>query len=548
MTKYIYRLFFLGLVTIQFGCSDFLEIDNPSAVTDDFYNTKTGQEKLLVDIYSKCRNIFNTGELQYYGTDLYMAITESPNERMFNGYDESFNSTAGVVGSYWANLYKIIQESNILLNRCDLSVEGMTQAEFEVLTAQTRFLRVLAYYYLVETFGPVPLLTLEPEDIILEVTRNSEEEIYAFMIDELFSVQTLLPWRSDLPGAISRGAVSNLLGKLYLSRAYKPFKEDTDFEEAAKYLDQVIFESEDSYALLERYSDVFDENNQNNAEVIWAIQYGTDKEYAGSGNPQQRLFGINLTALEPDLFIREQEDYSSMQRLYWIIPEVHELFADPDDDARYDATFQREIYVNNSESEYFGELGIYYPKWNDTSGDDKGAVNFLPYRMGGEYVWYPQSTVLEILQSGSDRMPLIKKFKDTQMLWGGQGTREDVVFRLGDTYLLAAEAYLGAGGQGTALERLNAVRRRAAADVSKQPGMELEEISLDIILDERARELLGEHDRWFDLKRTGKLIERVYRYNILVQKYNNLNENHLYRPIPQDEINKLNGLTQNEGY
>jgi len=523
-------------------------MDNPSAVTDDFYNTKTGQEKLLVDLYSKSRNIFNTGELQYYGTDLYMAITESPNERMFNGYDESFNSTAGVVGSYWANLYKIVQESNILLNRCDLSIEGMTQSEFESLTSQTRFLRVLAYYYLVETFGPVPLLTLEPDDIILEVNRNPEEEIYSFMIDELLAIEGVLPWRSDLQGEVSNGAVSHLLGKLYLTRAYKPFKQDGDFDEAAKLLDQVIFESDNNYALLSAYSDVFDETNQNNAEVIWAIQYGTDKEYAGGGNPQQSLFGINLTALEPDLFIREQEDYSAMQRLYWVIPEVHELFADPDMDARYDATFQHEIYVNNPESEYFGQLGIYFPRWDDVSGDDKGAVNFLPYRMDGEYLWYPQSTALEILQTGSDRMPLLKKFKDTQMQWGGQGSREDVVFRLGDTYLLAAEAYLGAGEPGTALERANAVRRRAAAEVTLQPEMELDEISLDIILDERARELLGEHDRWFDLKRTATLIDRAYRYNILVKKYNNLNENHLLRPIPQDEINKLEGLTQNEGY
>lgn len=546
--KYIYRLFIPGLIVLLSGCADFLEMDNPSAVTDDFYNTRTGQEKLLVDIYSKCRSIYNTGELQYYGTDLYMAITESPNERMFNGYDESFNSTAGVVGPYWENLYKIVQEANILLNRCDLSVEGMTQESFEALTAQTRFLRVLAYYYLVETFGPVPLLTDEPDDIILEVSESSEEEIYAFMIDELLAVESLLPWRAEQQGEVSRGAVIHLLGKLYLSRAYKPYKEEGDFEEAAMYLDQVIFESDNAYALLESFPDVFDENNQNNEEVIWAIQYGTDKEYAGSGNPQQALFGINLTALEPDLFIREQEDYSAMQRLYWVIPEVHQLFADPELDARYDATFQREIYVNNPESEYVGELGLYFPKWNDESGDDRGAVNFLPYRMDGEYAWYPQSTALEILQTGSDRMPLIKKFRDTQMQWGGPGTREDVVFRLGDTYLLAAEAYLGAGEAGTALERLNAVRQRAASEVSRQPEMELDAINLDIILDERARELLGEHDRWFDLKRTGKLIERAYQYNILVQKYNNLNTNHLLRPIPQDEINKVDGLTQNEGY
>ena len=60
------------------GCSDFLDSYNPSAVTDDFYNTKEGQKKLLTDINARYRNVFNTGELQYYGTDIYMAISEEP--------------------------------------------------------------------------------------------------------------------------------------------------------------------------------------------------------------------------------------------------------------------------------------------------------------------------------------------------------------------------------------------------------------------------------------------------------------------------------------
>lgn len=106
------------------GCSDFLDSYNPSAVTDDFYNTKEGQQKLLTDINARYRNVFNTGELQYYGTDIYMAISEEPAERMFNGYDKTFNSTAPIVGDYWKVLYKIVQESNILLNRCTPDIAG----------------------------------------------------------------------------------------------------------------------------------------------------------------------------------------------------------------------------------------------------------------------------------------------------------------------------------------------------------------------------------------------------------------------------------------
>ncbi|NPA37326.1 MAG: RagB/SusD family nutrient uptake outer membrane protein, partial [Chlorobi bacterium] len=512
-----------------------------SVATDDLYNSKKGQEKLLVDIYSKFRNVYNTGELQYYGTDLYMAITESPDERMFNGYDASFNSTAGIIFPYWNNLYKIVQETNILLNRCNPDEEGMTTDDYNSIIAQGKFQRVLAYYYLVETFGPVPLLTEENATIITEVERTPEENIYEFMISELRSVEELLPWRSAEPGRISKAAIKSLLGKLYLTRAYRSYANSDDFNVASGLFDEIIFNSDNNYYLLDNYRDVFDEDNQNNGEIIWAIQYGEDKEFSGPGNPQQSLFGFNITALEPGLFIKNQEDYSFMERKYWIIPKVHELFTNPDLDSRYDATFQREFYVNNPESEYYGELGIFFPVWNDYSGNDNGALNYYPFQKDGEYVWYPQSTALEVLKNGSDRMPIIRKFKDTKMQWAGKGTREDVVFRLGDIYLLSAEAYLGADESIKALERLNTIRRRAGVE-------DFTDIDLNVILDERARELLGEHDRWFDLKRTGKLIERAYEYNIFVQKYDNLNTNHLVRPIPQDEIDRLTGLTQNPGY
>ena len=535
----------VAMVAIQ-GCSDFLEMENPSVVTDDFYNKKIGQEKLLIDIYSKYRSIFNTGELQYYGTDLYMAITESPNERMFNGYDNSFNSTAGVIGGYWSSLYKIVQESNILLNRIKPTTPEMTQAEYNSITAQVRFLRVLAYYYLVETFGPVPLLTTESTEIITEVVRNPEEDIYNFMIDELNAIDNILPAVAPEAGRVSNSAVQHMLGKLYLTRAYKPFAKPDDFTDAASTFEKVITSS--SHKLLGKFADVFNENNQNNAEVIWAIQYGTDKNYVGSGNPQQAMFGFNVIALEPDMFVKNQNDYSSMNRLYWINPRVHELFTNPEIDSRYDATFKREFYINNPDNADAGKLGLYFPRWNDASGDTKGASKYYPFKKDGNYLWYPQSTALPILQNGADRMPIMNKFKDTKMIWEGPGSREDIIFRLADTYLLCAEAYLGAGKQTEALEKLNTIRRRAAVSPDQAANMELALVTPDIIMDERGRELLGEHDRWFDLKRTGLLISRTLDYNILTAKYNNLKAIHLLRPIPQDERNKVKGLDQNPGY
>jgi hypothetical protein len=93
-------------------------------------------------------------------------------------------------------------------------------------------------------------------------------------------------------------------------------------------------------------------------------------------------------------------------------------------------------------------------------------------------------------------------------------THDLFLARLGETYLIAAEAYFKQNQLTVATDRINEVRRRAA-----MPGHEADmvitegDIDIDFILDERARELAGEGFRWFDLKRTGKLIERTQLYN-----------------------------------
>lgn len=104
------------------------------------------------------------------------------------------------------------------------------------------------------------------------------------------------------------------------------------------------------------------------------------------------------------------------------------------------------------------------------------------------------------------------------------------------------------GAPGDAVEYVNAVRRRAA-----KPGMEDQmeitdsELDLDFILDERSRELYAEYKRWLDLKRTGKLVERVREHNRLAE--DNIEEHHTRRPIPANQIQRTsNDYPQNPGY
>lgn len=121
--KYIAVL--CGSLTLGLGgCNDFLDIYDPAVVTPEYYNTKEGQEKLIVNLYARYRSVFTTYVLQYLGTDMYMSCDESPTAAQFNGYNADLSGLSGTIDSYWATLYKIVQESNILLNRCTPEIAG----------------------------------------------------------------------------------------------------------------------------------------------------------------------------------------------------------------------------------------------------------------------------------------------------------------------------------------------------------------------------------------------------------------------------------------
>ena len=144
-----------------------------------------------------------------------------------------------------------------------------------------------------------------------------------------------------------------------------------------------------------------------------------------------------------------------------------------------------------------------------------------------------------------NNFPIFEKFDDTVFDEIVGGARDTFVFRVAGTHLLAAEAHLGAGNTGQALFHINRVRERATGVAD-----ELTTIDIDVILDERARELAGETNRWAVLKRTGKLEERINLYNPQVIDHGAFDSSiHLLRPIPGVEIQLSSGtLLQNPGY
>lgn len=129
------------------------------------------------------------------------------------------------------------------------------------------------------------------------------------------------------------------------------------------------------------------------------------------------------------------------------------------------------------------------------------------------------------------------------------GSRDYFMFRLADTYLMLAEAQLGAGKIQEATDALNVVRQRAAW-AGKKDAMKItsDKMNMEMLMQERARELAGEQTRWMDLKRWGNLVERVKLYN--PQAAPNVASKHLVRPIPQTQIDRSEpgAFAQNPGF
>ena len=146
--------------------------------------------------------------------------------------------------------------------------------------------------------------------------------------------------------------------------------------------------------------------------------------------------------------------------------------------------------------------------------------------------------------------PTINKFFDplrSTIQWE-RGSRDWFVMRLGDALLLRAEARFKKGDNAGAAADINVVRTRAAKP-GKVAAMQITaaEVNIDRILLERALELDAEQLRWFDLARTGKLVEYVKAYNPLGA--GNIQNFHVRRPIPQPHIDRtVGGYAQNCGY
>ena len=536
-------------ILVSFSCQDYLEEDNQSGLTtENYYNTPAGYEDLINACYFPMRFWYGKEDGHYYtmsGTDIYTAGVGNRATPM-NDYSPELQGALPVFdqgNNRWEELYRAVNTTNASIARVGDS--GLPEALQLIRTGEARFLRAFYYWHIVETWGAVYLTTEETGGVVTEINSSPVEDFYNVIFQDLEFAIGNLPETTDEYGRITKPIAEAFMARMLLTR-------DRDAE-AAEMAKQVI--NNYNYRLLENYVGLWDINNIVNDEVIFAVQYSEDLALSAGGNQQRnggnqdhlwylpsydRFTGVSRTVENGRPFARFAPTRFFLQ-----------LF-DREKDARFDAQFQTVWFYDDEPNipppAVLGDTAAFFSP--NSVPDDLQASK--------PYIWYdtddffnPDGSLVKTNGLG-DRffIPLTKHLDplraDVQQV---EGRRDAFVIRLAEMYLIVAEAAMKTGNMGEAVEYMNTLRRRAA-----KPGFETDmeitvaDLDIDFILDERARELAGEYTRWFDLKRTGKLVERVRLHNMEASP--NIQDFHSLRPIPQTQLDRtLSGnLSQNPGY
>ncbi len=520
-------------------------------------------------------------------------------------YDARFNPTMGEVQSLWQLLYAEIGRTNTVISRAD-GIKTMAAALKDTRVSEAKFLRALCLFYAVQHWGDVPMPVVENTAPGKDFPRVPSADVYKQIITDLLDCEAKLPVTASNYGRITKGTAQFLLARVYLTRGWN-FNNAlggtaADFDAAIAYADKII----DAYPLATNYSDLFPKRSNNpltqytgaqndkNAEIIFAVQWNpdvltnkTDAAFSpdpAGGNDLHSKFGPSGEGFPGSK--GRTPDYNRCLGVHQVTPAAYRFF-DPDNDTRYAHDFVNVGYALSAVSNFkplpqsnptltyniaAGDTVILCRPWNnptttlaergiDVGGTKKYSV-INPYEYGGGY---------PIENSGLPvQAPLMWKFWQPGIPYGdAYGTFNECIFRSAEAYLIAAEAIVkgGKGAKlGTADVYYNKVLDRAlgakkgsdpkcAAAPENQTSLATASyratptnVTIDLILDERAREFLGEYNRWFDLKRTGKFVERVKKYNPWTVGQS-ISDKHNLRPIPQAEIDlSFPAISQNPGY
>jgi starch-binding outer membrane protein, SusD/RagB family len=531
---------------------DILQEDVISNVGSEYLNTADGINDAVKAAYSSLRAWYGTERgcnLTVFGTDTYQNGADG-SWKFMNTYTAQFDPRTAQLQELWDEFYRGINTCNAVVERTPKVATGLSDAQKKLLVGEVKFLRAQYYFILVQLFGGVDLRLSEVVTPTKQAKRASEKEMYDAIVKDLQDAVGSLENKARATdwGRATKAVAEHLLALVYLTKATSDAKEPTDFANAEAAAKNVI--ANYGIKLVPDFALVHQEGNELNEEVIFATQYTRDPLTNGGGNNAHVFF-----LMEYDTQAGMRRDLANGRPFKRYMPTKYTLetvfaAADRNKDSRYYKTFIDTYRCNRPGT------------FNTAFDNSKKTVTFATgdttiYLPGVDWSIEKRASkkyqVLNPSDYNEKLFPSLRKHIDGQRADFTQfeGGRDFINYRLAETYLILAEAQFKQNKIQDAVNNINIVRRRAAWP-GKEAAMEITpaQLTMDFIMEEREREMIGEQKRWFDLKRWGVLIDRVKLHN--PQAAPNIKAHHILRPIPQVQIDRVEGgasaFPQNPGY
>jgi len=383
-------------------------------------------------------------------------------------------------------------------------VDEETRANIQIYRAEARFLRALSYYHTLDLFGNPPFVTEEDPIGAFLPEQIQRPALFDYIESELLDIEDdLIAAGQNEYARADQAAAWMLLSKLYLNaEVYTGEQRNSD---VITYTEKVI---NSSYQLADSYQQLFLADNDSNGaqnEIIFPVAFDGQKtqSYGGmtfiihasiGGDMDPEKFGVN-------------SGWAGLRTTSALVNK----FLDDNQNPIEEVEDERALFFTEGQSKEIDDISSFT--------DGYAVAKYKNVDIDGN--------------QGSDATG---EFPDTDF----------PLFRLGDTYLMYAEAVLrgGGGSQGTALGYINDLRERAGSET-----VSASELTLDFILNERARELYWEAHRRTDLIRFNQFSENgIWPYKGGVPQGGTTQSFRNLMPIPASDLGVNTNITQNPGY
>ena len=580
--KAIKSLYVLSVAVLSLAAPSCESLDyTPAGQMSDstFWQTEAHARQAAVGMYAAMKQPWCFGMEFTFDMCSDIADGSSPWADISRG--TAFASNSGGVQNHWQYLYELVHRCNtVIRNVADMPVSRET---IDRVTGEARFLRAMAYFRMLNCWGGVPYYDetcdINEQFATLDAPRCTADELRRHILDDLDSAIALLPvaWDAEDLGRATRGAAYALRGKVYLF--------NRQWAEAAADFEEIVYDKSDiyGYALHDDYNDLFRlYNGRHSPEMIFSIQ-SVDGNVAGYALDIVSYFGNKSTmrliagnAIVPSTRLVDMYENADGSPFDWddVFPGFNDgspamrrsclcvaidqgstvvtSTLDCDTTKVMDAYRLRDprlcLNVITPYSHYLGTDAGSSPR-------DKQFVLADPTKGGA-----PMEAMAFIRNSEGWNSYFWRKWIPTGNLdgyWGeyNRTPYEFPLIRLGDVILMLAEAYNESGQTDKAVAEVNKIRARVG-----MPGLDSgprwlavsgRDDMADRIRRERAFELAGEGQRYWDLRRWGLLkisvtdATDIFGDLMYIRSYQ---PRHELWPIPLVELDRNRNLVQNEGW